>query len=880
MSERAYYRLEVGVVKRSNGHSSVAKAAYHAGEKIRDERLGEMFDFSRKSDVYAAEILAPTNAPTWMREREQLWNAVEVGEKRKDARTARHFVLSLPNFMSHEEKIAVTKDFLHQECVQRGMVADVAWHDFTGKNQYNPHAHVLLSMRNLDGDGFGHKNRDWDKKELLQNWREKWAEHLNLHLAKGGYQARVDHRSYADQGIDREPMAHEGAAHSALRREGLLTHLNAHNDNVRQRNHQKEQIAQLEAELVALRTQQAAQRRPAPPTQTPARPSQQVTAAVMQSYPSVQPPSAPIPTAIPTSTPKRPKDPTEYAVRRQLQAMGGNGVFEIGILDPDTGKMVNKTWHQAAILRYDEQEQRYPLIAYLKQQNSAGKHIYVRLAPLAGGDSQGLILVDDLDRIQVEELKEKGLTAACVVETSYRNHQAWVKFDRPLGRDQTTALAKILAAECGGDPASAAWQHYGRLAGFTNRKEQYSDKYTGKYPWVRITEATGRQAEAAVPYLERMAARVRQATTRQQDQAQQRSEWLEARADDAECQRALKSFGRIRNSANRRYQQDDDSRLDWVTLKRLAKRGYSLSALEYALTHGSPDLDTRKQGHAADYIRRTIDNISRDPDVLETLDRRTRKSAADERERIEQWQQFKDRERDSPASSTSTPQVQIKQPSGDRIKPHHTPLGSGKSEQTIVKPADVTITPLGDLNAEQVAWLVTKTLDSKESQAQFRKAGWALTQDTSKWQQVKAEYLKELARTVEVKGAQAYHPYTDAEIGIKLRMAGFGKQRIYDCLKENSPFAAYLDEEAKTRYLYRGIAPVMDNPKINQRIAEWNQFRTREAITMPEAEREVYLKERRLDKLNLSLTPERWEQQRVQSTPSSRTFAREQERER
>ncbi len=946
MVATAYYRLEVGLIKRSSGHSSVAKAAYHAGEKIYDERLGETFDFSRKQDVYQAEILAPANAPTWVWNRQELWNAVEQAEKRKDSQVARHFVLSLPNFMSHEEKVAATKDFLRQECVRQGMIADVAWHDFTGPKKHNPHAHVMLSLRTLEKDGFGKKNRGWNQKHLLARWREKWAEHLNHHLAKGGYQERVDHRSYKAQGINRKPMVHEGAAHSALRRDGIKTHLTAHNDNILQGNQEKKQIAQLEAELSALYRQLSAKQREEQ--------SQQVTKKVLASQPQVRtqkksPPEqltveagerhqqqgegiqkddyktlesssqkyqeriskdvsqdttrknqsdSPYPSLkrrqkdVGTSPlsgsdeelnlsrvkeeeksqkqypqGNRPKDPTEYAVRRQLAAMKGDGNFEIGILDAESGKMINKSWHQETILRYDSERRRYPTIAYLKRQNSQGKHIYVRPAPLSNGDSQGLVLVDDLDPIQVEELKDK-LKPACVVETSYRNRQVWLKVSNSLNREEATAVAKIIAKEFEGDPGAASYQQYGRLAGFTNRKEDYADKYTGKFPWVRIIEAKGESAANAGAYLERARKQAREALKRRQSAAQKREQLLRQQTNDGECHSALSSFERIRTSARKRYQQYDDSRLDWVSLKRLAKRGYSLPALEYALANGSPDLDKRKKGHVEDYIQRTVQNISQDADVLQALDRRQqRQQKQSKTKQNQESQQYQDKERGDRVDSSRTRQERNQRTEGRKSS---FSKGSGQQQPKINKD-DIPVHPLGDLDAKAVSWIVERSLKSQTARRQFRNAEYLSTRDTSTWKnQCRAEYLKELGRYLQVKQAEGYSPYTDVEIATKLRMAGFSKRRIYETLRRSSPFICDLDNDAKTRYLAKGIAPLVDNPKVNQKIAQWNQFRVSEALKRPEAQREPYLKEQRLSKLNLSMTKDRWQEQKTQHQVISR----------
>ena len=828
MVATAYYRFEAGVIKRSSGHSAVAKAAYNAGVKIYDQRLGETFNFTRKQDVYGSKILASANAPEWVYDRSELWNRIEAAEKRKDSQVARHFVLSLPNFMSDGEKVAVTKSFLHQECVWRGMVADIAWHDFDGKNRHNPHAHVMLSMRVLDRDGFGKKNRDWNQKSLLLSWRSKWAEHLNRHLAKGGYQQRVDHRSYQDRGIDQIPTVHEGATHSALRRDGIQTHLTAHNDNIHQQNQEREQIAKLEAELAELKQLQRQSQHPKTKSKS-----------------------------LKATDSNRPRDPTEYAVRRQLKALGGNGQFEVGILDPQSSKMLQRNWHRDAILRYDSQLKNYPIINYLKHQNSRGKHIYVRPAPLANGDTQGLVLIDDLDGIQVEELKERGLKPACTIETSYRNHQVWLKVSNSLQRDEATAIAKILTKECDGDAASASYQHYGRLAGFTNRKDKYADKYTGQFPWVRIVEATGAStATTAKAYLHRARQQAALDAQRLQQAQQNQTRLFQQQSTPEECQKALKSFERIRSSSSKRFQQYDDSRLDWVTLKRMAKRGYSVAALKHALLNGSPNLEQRKRKHVSGYIDRTVAKVFRAPDVIEALERRSQRSKD---------RSHPKRERLDKSSHSASPEKLSRQAERKSYD-----LSDKGIADPMIRREDIFIYPLGSLDKESVAWLVDRSLKNETALKQFKNARWTSTEDTRFWQdQCRAEYLKELGRYLEVKGSEGYTPYTDVEIATKLRMAGFGRKRIYQMLRNNSPFVSYLDPDARTRYIVKGIRPLVENYPVREHLKQWQQERVSQAIAMPENKREAFLKEHRLDKLNLSLTKERWSQQKHLATLSS-----------
>ena len=243
----AIYRLEAKVIARSQGRSATASAAYRAGESIDDERTGAVFDYTRKRGVLYAEIFTPPNTPAWMEDRAQLWNAVEKAEKRKDAQLARDLLLSLPHELTPEQRRNLVREFVTTEFVAKGMIADVAVHAPDRQaDERNHHAHVLLTMRELTSGGFGKKVREWNATEQLEAWREHWANMVNGHLEKYGHEARVDHRSLADQGIDREPEPKQGPVATEREREGRPSHAGDDRRAVQARN---EDRAALEAAL-------------------------------------------------------------------------------------------------------------------------------------------------------------------------------------------------------------------------------------------------------------------------------------------------------------------------------------------------------------------------------------------------------------------------------------------------------------------------------------------------------------------------------------------------------------------------------------------------------------------------------------------------------
>jgi predicted nucleic acid-binding Zn-ribbon protein len=219
----AQFRLSAQVISRANGRSSVAAAAYRAGERLHDERLDMLFDYERRDGVEHVEIMLPEDAPARFADRQTLWNEVEAVERRHDAQVAREVQISLPHELTFEQRQELVREFVQTAFVDRGMIADVAMHlpDKDG-DERNYHAHILLTTRTVDADGFGKKERSWNHKDTLQDWREQWAEIQNRHLRQhlGPDAPQVTHKSLADQGIDREGTVHLGPTASAIERKG------------------------------------------------------------------------------------------------------------------------------------------------------------------------------------------------------------------------------------------------------------------------------------------------------------------------------------------------------------------------------------------------------------------------------------------------------------------------------------------------------------------------------------------------------------------------------------------------------------------------------------------------------------------------------------
>ncbi|UOA17235.1 Mobilization protein A (plasmid) [Sulfitobacter dubius] len=188
------------MISRSQGRSVTAASAYRVAERIEDRRTGLTFDYAAKGGVDHTEILAPDHAPDWVHDRSELWNRVEESETRKNSQVAREVRVALPDELTHAQRVALVRDYAQTQFVDRGMVADIALHaPGRAGDERNHHAHILLTTREVDADGFTTKNRDWNKVEVLEGWREAWARDSNAALERAGVEDRVDHRTLVAQ---------------------------------------------------------------------------------------------------------------------------------------------------------------------------------------------------------------------------------------------------------------------------------------------------------------------------------------------------------------------------------------------------------------------------------------------------------------------------------------------------------------------------------------------------------------------------------------------------------------------------------------------------------------------------------------------------------
>lgn len=261
----AIYSLHVKTVSRSSGRSVVAAAAYRAAENIGDDRLGVVWDFTSKGGVLHSEIMLPEGAPEWAGNRGELWNAAERAEdkstRRSSATTGRDIIVALPHELTDEQRLKAVKQFAGALINRYGVAVDFAIHAPDRHSDWrNYHAHVLMTTRRIDENGFGVKTRELDDFKTgpreIEVIRQTWERIGNRVLHDAGLDIRMDCRSYADQGINREGTVHLGPVASGMERNGEATDLGDRNRAARSRNAERERIdgdrATVSAEIVDL----------------------------------------------------------------------------------------------------------------------------------------------------------------------------------------------------------------------------------------------------------------------------------------------------------------------------------------------------------------------------------------------------------------------------------------------------------------------------------------------------------------------------------------------------------------------------------------------------------------------------------------------------
>jgi Ti-type conjugative transfer relaxase TraA len=196
-------------LSRTTGGNAVRSAAYNERAAIASDHTGEVYYFKHRDAPEHHEVLLPEGAAQKFVDSAVLWNAAEAAEKRKDAQVAREIVLALPANaeLTREDRIELARSFAEHHFVAKGLAVQLdvhAPHEGDSESaQANWHAHLLITTRRLEGDGFSAKKaRDLDPEVRLaggravvadgEAWGALWRDHQDRYFLEHGLNVRVD----------------------------------------------------------------------------------------------------------------------------------------------------------------------------------------------------------------------------------------------------------------------------------------------------------------------------------------------------------------------------------------------------------------------------------------------------------------------------------------------------------------------------------------------------------------------------------------------------------------------------------------------------------------------------------------------------------------
>lgn len=260
------------IAKRAGGKRSlIAMAAYRSGEKLYSELYEKTSLYNHRLVQPETFILKPDYVPNEFLDRETLWNKMELAEKSPNAQLCRELNVALPIELANVDQKLLLEEFVQDNFVTEGMIADVAIHR---EDANNPHAHIMLTMREVDSKGniqnkrkripkldeqgqplFNEKGQrmtvsikknDWDRKSFVSEIRKDWADKVNQFLNDRQIDQQITEKSHTEIGKKELPTIHEGFYTRKLEEKGIVSELRKKNLEIRSYNDALDELENLE----------------------------------------------------------------------------------------------------------------------------------------------------------------------------------------------------------------------------------------------------------------------------------------------------------------------------------------------------------------------------------------------------------------------------------------------------------------------------------------------------------------------------------------------------------------------------------------------------------------------------------------------------------
>ena len=590
----AIYYLQAKIGRRTDGQSARAAAAYI----LRTERF--------KADSDEVQYSASGHMPDFgTADPVRYWNAADMYE-RANGRLYRGLDFALPVELDHREQCELAVSFADLVTDEEQLPYTLALH--AGKG-HNPHVHMMISERINDGvarpyhrwfrrynstipeKGGARKTSSMATLIWLKNTRAAWATLANQALQQAGQAARIDHRTLAEQGIDRIPGIHLGPAAWALRKKGVLTDRAALYETIQIANQARPDSPQVVMEPTDAHQQDQVAVQTVPPLPPDDIGIDEDAAAA----PALDEIEFPAPYPAPTLVSAGPKptpsalNRTRRAVERQLSALGSER-YEVAVRDVGAGKVETFQGGPAHVLG---------LLETLHQRNAAGHNIHIRPAP---SETHGLVFINNLSTRNIARMTRDGLEPAVTLKAAPGQYQAWVRAGEYTTAAQRIALRRTLSDAYQADQDETdTGMPFSRLAGFSNRSPQSKQDDLPPYIDCWTSESSGNIASTGPALLEQVNRQIDD-ETRREARAKAISDTLAWQAVHREAQRLhvlvfLTRLGQLLKESG------DMDRNDLQAAREMATQDYSEQQVTEAITDGSPELAERHGDRADDYVQ-------------------------------------------------------------------------------------------------------------------------------------------------------------------------------------------------------------------------------------------------------------------------------------
>ncbi len=286
------YHFHVDFISRGKGQSLVAKGAYQARAKFREERTGEYKDYTHKPDgpVKTFVFVDKKHGPE-LQNVETLLNAIDRAETKANSQTGLNFTAALPKELTDEDRARMVRDFGREHFLRKGIPAiahihppheqapapgqarEKDDHEADELHNGNWHVHMIAATRILEPDGqFHEKHITWDSyRDFLEHKRERWAELGARYLENAGFKIEAERWRYGhltnpqqrEKALERgdhewaerkgqEAGKHRGPNADAMERKGIETDLGNASREIQQRNEDRAQLRMLRRDLAKL----------------------------------------------------------------------------------------------------------------------------------------------------------------------------------------------------------------------------------------------------------------------------------------------------------------------------------------------------------------------------------------------------------------------------------------------------------------------------------------------------------------------------------------------------------------------------------------------------------------------------------------------------